>query len=213
MKNLVIILFASILLTNCVSYRADYIVGMTDVDSPTGHDDIYKDSFVTANKILESYTFEDDYINISWSFDYSELDFELTNKTNKTIKVIWDDAAYVDENGNSSNIMHNGVKYTDRNESQKASVIIKKGKLNDAILPTSKAYYMPSTQYSAGGWNHSPLFPRIVETSQDALKESCEGIIGLEVKVLLPIEIDEVIYEYIFTFRVEDLIIITYQII
>ena len=166
-----------------------------------------------ANNILESYNFEDDYINISWSFDYSEFDFQLINKTNKTIKVIWDDAAYVDENGNSSNIMHNGVKYTDRNESQKASVIVKKGKLNDAILPTSKAYYMPPTQYSVGGWNHSPLFPRIVETSQEALKESCEGIIGLEVKILLPIEIEGITYEYIFTFRVEDLTIITYQVI
>lgn len=213
MKNLLIILFSSILLTNCVSYRADYVVGMVGVDSPSGSNDISKDSVVFQNKILESYNFEDDYIDISWSFDYSELDFELINKTNKTIKIIWDEAAYVDENGNSSNIMHNGVKYSNRNESQKPSIVVKNGKLNDAILPTSKAYYSTPTQYTSGSWVHSPLFPRVVELSEKEVIESCEGVIGLEVKVLLPIEIEGITYEYIFTFRVEDLTIITYQVI
>ena len=197
MKNLLIILFSSLILTNCTIYRADFTMGMTDVESPP-----------SVSKNIDAFTFEDENIKIRWDFDYTRVDFVLENKTDKSIKVIWDEAIYVDEYGQSANIMHKGIKYIDRNDSQKPSTVARSSKLNDSITPTSKIYYQNPTQYTQGGWREKPLFHNKIAFNKQTVKDSCSNTVGLEVKILLPVEIDGIIQEYIFTFKVEDIHII-----
>ena len=68
----------------------------------------------------------------------------MKNISNSTIKVVWDEAAYIDYNGETSKIMHKGIKYSEREASQPASVIIKGAKLEDVAIPTKNVSYSSS---------------------------------------------------------------------
>jgi hypothetical protein len=45
----------------------------------------------TIDTLLSIY--QDSIIKIVWSYDNSQIGFELTNKSEQTLKIIWDDAA------------------------------------------------------------------------------------------------------------------------
>lgn len=139
----------------------------------------------------------DQNIAIDWTYsNKSRINFKLKNSTNKNMKLIWEDAAYVDANEKVDRIMHLGVKYIDRNESQPASVIPSGSILEDAIIPVS---VVGRSQY---GWIEGTMFgfsrdPKIA-------KEQKLKTFGRKVKVLLPIEIGGDVVEYNFSFIVKD---------
>ena len=133
---------------------------------------------------------------IFWYVSATQFNFELTNKSGYTIKLNWDDMAYVDQNGSTKRVMHSGVKYTDRNNSQPASTLPKNASLSDILLPTDNVYYV-SGQY--GGWRESALFPRY-STQEEAMASPA---LGKTVRIIFPIMIQDVANEYIFEFSVD----------
>lgn len=134
--------------------------------------------------------FKDQSISILWTLSDKELFFDLTNNSDGTIKIIWDDAAYIDPTGQTNKVFHNGVKYTDRNSSLPSTSIIKGAKLTDIVAPSDYAYFL-SGQY--GGWMQKSLFPYSKKI----------GVIhdGKQFKVLLPLQIGVSRRDYIFTFK------------
>lgn len=143
--------------------------------------------------------YEDSLIKIDWDYATSQIGFELTNKAEQTIKVIWDDAAYISLSNESSRIFHKGIKYIDRENPQPPTSIYKKTTLSDLIAPTSYTTYV-SGQY--GGWTSRPLIP--VNASVWSSKiEYIPGLLGLTMRVILPIKIEEKTIEYAFNFRTE----------
>lgn len=97
--------------------------------------------------------------------------------------------------------MHSGVKYIDRNNSQPASVIPKSASLSDIVIPTDNVYYV-SGQY--GGWREGKLFNFPIDKNN--IEESKQLFIGKTVRILFPIIIQDIKNEYVFEFRVEDII-------
>lgn len=146
----------------------------------------------------DSSHYEDSLIAINWKYSKT-LEFTLQNRSNKTLKVIWDEASYIDEKGQSNRIMHNGVKYVDRSQSQPPSSIIKGATLSDVIIPTDKVRYA-SGQY--GGWYTMPLFSVNTWSSVDTAK-MYDAIRGKKVSVLLPIISEGKTIEFIFTFTIK----------
>jgi hypothetical protein len=149
---------------------------------------------------LTKYTFEDDYIRITWFVTRTQFDFYLYNKSQHSIKIPWDDMVYVDVAGHTGRVMHSGVKYIDRNSSQPASVVPKGASLSDIIMPTDNVYYV-SGQY--GGWSEHPLLPKFTTTEE--IRSS--HIVGKTMKILFPVIIENVTNEYTFEFRVDDAVI------
>ena len=115
------------------------------------------------------------------------------------MKIIWDEAAYIDQNGSTQKVMHSGVKYTDRNSSQPPSVIIRGAQIEDVVIPNDNVYYI-SGQY--GGWRIRPLFQSFA-ANQAELNTVSSQYVGKEIRVLLPIEIKGVTNDYIFNFKVD----------
>ncbi|MEX0719954.1 MAG: hypothetical protein WD059_04745 [Balneolaceae bacterium] len=95
------------------------------------------------------YVYQDSSLSIVWIPHVSKFYFELENKTNHSMKVVWDEAAFVDPNGRSMRVMHSGVKYSDRENSQPSSIVVRGGSLSDLVFPTDYVSYA-SGQY--GGW-------------------------------------------------------------
>ena len=146
-----------------------------------------------------------------WVIGSKQIMFSIENKTDHSIKLIWDEAAYMDEDSQSRRVLHEGVKYSEKNSPSPPSVIMKNGILNDIIVPTDNVYYI-SGEY--GGWRTHPLFPQNPIYGWDSLPEDSEtayanveklakGQKGKRVRVLLPLQIGEVVNEYLFTFVVD----------
>jgi len=208
------------------TYLAVYDIALTEIEKPVQSDERYGDKRIVKIKEegINKYLFEDENIKIVWIPTSSKFFFILSNKTNHSIKILWDEAVLVDDNGLSQRVFHSGVKYIDRNNSQPPSIVVRKGMIEDSIMPSDNIYYM-NGQY--GGWRETPLFPTylvkvqeltslcmlaltnvpVMSSSQETLEEfqsKTKSYIGKFIQILLPLEINGVINEYIFTFKVND---------
>ena len=207
LKGFIVFIALMIPFSGCASYRAYYDIGLTEVERPAQAKARYGEQKITTTKEegVEKYYFEDELLKILWLPSSLNISFALSNKTDHSIKIIWDEAAYVDSIGVSHRVMHSGVKYTDRNSPQPPTVVPRKGTINDLIFPSDYVDYV-SGQY--GGWREQPLFPSAMDqisnpnASEELLKAEAEKYLGKSVQVLLPLQIEDTINEYIFTFTV-----------
>lgn len=206
MKNLFFLLALTVVMTSCMSYQGFYSVGLQNVERPENTKERYGESKIVnfEEEGKTKYSYEDDMIKIVWLPLSTQFGFTMHNKTEHSIKIVWDEAVFVDVNGSSGRIMHAGVKYIDRNNPQPPTVVVKNANIEDIVVPTDNVYYLRG-QY--GGWVTNPIFPNKANT-QEELNTLAKQYIGKEVKVLLPLEIQGTINEYIFTFKVEDFIAI-----
>ena len=142
-------------------------------------------------------TYEDTIMKITWQYAVSQIGFELTNKTNETLKLIWDDAAFISANNESGRVFHKGIKYTDRENPQSPTSIYKNTTLSDLVAPTSYVYYV-SGQY--GGWRSSPIIGVVASAFSKKVEYKPE-LLGKTIRVVLPIKLVDKTLEYMFVFK------------
>jgi hypothetical protein len=138
--------------------------------------------------------------------------FSLENKTEHSIKIPWDEAAFIDESGRSRRVMHAGVKFDDREKPQEASVVVPKGLLKDIVAPTDYVHWREGTKHTAGRWEQKCLLPDFDFHSSSLKGEyatfadfdnAAQSKVGKTIQVLLPLEIEGVVNDYIFTFQID----------
>lgn len=206
-------LFA-ILFSSCATlqpiYYGTYNIELTQVERPAQAKQRYGEIKISpvTEEGKSKYSFEDDMVRIMWLVTADNISFLLTNKTDYSIKIIWDEAVYVDENGVSQKVMHSGVKYSERESTQPPSVVVRKGKIEDVVTPTNLVYYKEGfygTYFSSpGGWREKPLF-NYYQTggTEMTVKQLLESNVGKSFQVLLPLKIEETVNDYIFTFSIK----------
>jgi putative lipoprotein len=196
-------LFASMLtLSSCVtSYMASYSVGLSSVESPADAKKQFGETKVVTFKDgeVDKYRYEDDFIEIVWYVGLKKFNFELKNKSTHTMKINWDDVSYVDINGKTRRVMHAGVKYIERNNSQPATSIPKGASLSDILLPTDNVILSSGLD---GGWIESNLIPSYYSTSE-AMANGAESYVGKKMTILMPIMIENVQNDYTFVFNID----------
>lgn len=206
-KNISMLALLVFFLVGCTTYRAYYDIGLKEVERPAQAKERYGAQKITQVEEggMEKYYFEDDMVKIVWIPTASQVSFVLTNKTDHSIKIVWDEAAFVDENGVTHRVMHSGVKYIDRNNPQPPSIVVRKGSVSDLIIPTDNIYYWSGYD---SGWRKTPLFPTYSvvgdSTAATQLRSKSKKYIGKTIQVLLPLQIEDVVNEYIFTFEVKN---------
>lgn len=178
----------TVMIHSCSSLfqASKYVINLSSVESPENATVQFGETKVMtfAEGDKQKYRYEDDYINIVWYVGNKTFDFSLTNKTDHTIKINWDDISYVDITGNVGRVMHSGVKYIDRNNSQPATSIPRRATITDLLMPTDNVYY-------ASGWNEKPLIP---------IGYNQGGAEGKKMTILMPITIENVQNDYTFEF-------------
>lgn len=138
-------------------------------------------------EIENKYIYKDDNILAIMSPRISQIEFRLTNLTQTSIKLIWDDAVFVDYKGTTSKIMHNGIKYSQREASQPASTIIRGSSLDEIACPISNVRYSDALKE----WVVDSMYPNTI-------------ISGVkQIRLMLPIQIDDKTIEYVFVFDIE----------
>lgn len=204
MKNLIQTLFISLTMTSCITlYSGNYNVQLEEVERPENAKVKYGDYTIVDFKEEDTtrYIYEDEMIKISWLYQSEQFSFTLTNKTDHSIKIIWDDAVYVNGNGLSGRVMHIGTKYVDRNNSQPSTVIVKRGTVKDVVIPTANVRSYAG--YYGSSWITDPILPNVA-TSESDLYNISQKNLGKKLQILLPFQIEDVVNEYMFTFRVND---------
>lgn len=186
------------------TYYANYSIGLSSVESPANAKQQFGETKVVNFKdgAQNKYRYEDDYINITWYVSSKQFNFDLKNKSGHSIRINWDDISYVDISGNTGRVMHSGVKYTERNNSQPATTIPKNASISDLLLPTDNVFYISG---SYGGWFEKPLIPSSYN-SQEALDLLAPNYVGKKMTILMPIIIENIQNDYIFEFNVDELL-------
>lgn len=200
MKPLALIL--CLLVVGCAaftSYKAHYDIGLTQVERPSDAKERYGEVEIAPGDSTGQYTFSDGMVDILWICTANGIVFTLENKTGHSIKIIWDETVFVDADGNSQRVMHEGVKYIDRNSPMPPSVVAKKGKITDLIFPAENVYYV-SGKY--GGWQEAPILP-YKNMDELVLQKEAGEYVGKEFQILLALEIEDVVNEYTFSFKIK----------
>jgi len=195
-----IFVILSALVAGCASARAQYDIGLSEVQTTFRAAGKYGEPVIkrVGDPGVDHNVYVDGVLGFGWFLSPYRLSFLLANHTDRSIRIIWDEAAYVDANGVSHRVIHEGVKYIDRSASQPPSVVPPNSEIHDSIIPVDHVYFM-SGQY--GGWGELPLLP-VSAYSKKHMESIVEQYVGKTLRVLLPIELQNVVVDYIFTFRI-----------
>jgi hypothetical protein len=169
-----------------------YITLLAEVEKPANPEIRYGEtSTVSSDDAISKFQYKDNIIDILIFADRSKFYFVLQNISESSIKIVWDDAVFVDYDGNTEKVMHKGTQYSEKNSPQPATTIIKNAKWEDVVIPTHLVYYREATKYIEGGWDTHSMYPILNELEPG------------QIKLMLPIQIKDVINEYVFVFDVK----------
>ncbi len=152
---------------------------------------------------ITKYSFEDQLIKVLILPSRTGVEFDLSNKTEFPIRIPWNDAAFVGVDGRSQPVMHLGMKYTDCNSQKAPSVIVSRGSVTDAAFPCSNIHF------SSGDWITESLLPDQTAVTIDTASVRTDlehRVVGKTIQLLLPLQIEEVTNDYMFTFRVTSVV-------
>jgi len=205
-KLILVILATSFLFTasGCVTQKAQYVFNLEDVQRPKEVLSQY------GAGSLEHLTFEDNLCKIIFSPEERGIAFDLINKSNRTIKILWDEVAYVDQYKSSHRVLHLGTKFIHSDRPQPISAVPVDAKLDDLIVPADYAEWTTTTSIWFGtktsGWQIRPLFPKafgfFATGSLSQFKAFVSSLDNKSIAISLPMKVGDDTNEYLFVFRV-----------
>ena len=188
-----------LLLSGCIPERAYYLFNLESVQRP---EEVISQYGIGS---MENLTFEDSLCKIVFSPQERGIGFDLTNKFDRTIKIIWDEVTYVDQYRSSNRVLHLGTRFINIDRPQPISSVPVGAKLDDLIVPVGNAEWITSTSWLvSSGWQIQPLFPEKSGLfDQFEFRDVISSLNGNSVSVLLPLEIGGETNDYLFVFKVK----------
>ena len=148
----------------------------------------------------DSMFFEDANIYTSFSITYQQISFSIKNKSQNPIKILWDESSMEVVN-KSHKIIHNGIKYTDRENSMPPTTILPNHFLDDSALPVDNIYFSEGYGSDSGSWDAHELLLSSLEIPKDS--SLLKDLNKQQLALYLPIEtIDKQTLNYKFIFQV-----------
>ncbi|HOF40645.1 MAG TPA: hypothetical protein PLD73_11265 [Candidatus Hydrogenedentes bacterium] len=199
MRRVVLIVGLAFVLQSCAfGPGIDYRIALTEVERPEDAKQRYGEAKITTNEEegQSKWHFSDALVAIVWLPSTEAVSFILENKSSHSLKILWDEASLVGPDGVSHRVMHEGVRFIERNAPQPPTVVAKGAKVTDTMSPSDMVEYNETV-----GWTQNPMLPYRAGT--DDPEGTAAVQIGKTIRVLLPMEIEGVVNEYTFTFTVE----------
>lgn len=193
---------------------ASYVAPLIKVERPADVRKRYGNIETITMGDSSQFHFEDSLISSFLWLSSEEVNFRIFNKSDHTMKLIWDDAAFIETDNSASRVMHLGVKYSERNESMPASIIPRHGKIEDLATPTNRISWSEGNEFRSGSWKDDEIFvpgtkvltgdsSGVPHQLVDMYKVAAQKHIGEKVGLILPLEIEGVKNEYTFWFQVQ----------
>lgn len=159
------------------------------MEKPANPEIRYGETSVITDGGITRFSYADNFIDIVLLGEDRQFSFILKNVSDNSIKLIWDDAVFVDFDGATSKIMHKGIKYSQREAGQPATTIIKGAKIEDIIIANNNVYFCDN--------------PRVNDWLTRSMYPSEKGLNPGQLKIMLPIQIKNIVNEYIFIFDIK----------
>ena len=167
------------------------------------------------------FVYEDELLSALFVAREDRISFEVENRTQSTFRLVWDEAAFIDHEGNSSRVMHSGVAPATRYLPQAPSIIPAATRYSDFVIPTDHVRFHEGIRGAEGvavpaGWESLPIVrPLVNEVVQEDVesgvppanaifRNQVEGNRGKRFGLLLPIEGTDLRREYTFWFEILD---------
>ena len=182
------------------SYGTIYNIGLSSVESPADAKKQFGETkvvnYLDDEDNISKYKYEDDFVDMVWYVTNERFMFDLKNKTKYSIKINWDEVTYVDANGEAKRVIHQGVKYTNRNDTQAITTIPRGAKVSDFLVPTDNIVYSSNI-----GWYETNIIPVSFSTREKA-ENSLDKYKGEKMSILMPLQIENIQNDYIFEFEI-----------
>ncbi len=180
------------------SVVANYRVGLQNVERDVQAQEQFGVAHVAEVSEGDSVAFvlEDGLMRITWVVEEARLPFVLENKTDQPIRIIWDDAIFMDLLGAPHKVMHQGVRYAQRGEPQAPTTVEPGEAREDFILAINLPY-----QETDASWHEDPFLKPYRRMTRAELEPALLNV-GRSFVAILPIEFEGEVHEYVFTFRV-----------
>jgi hypothetical protein len=130
-------------------------------------------------------------VEVQFLVTRERLGFSLRNTTDAPIQLDWNTVSYVDQRGTAHRVMHDGVKFSARENPQPPSIIPPGAKVSDVIIPTDYV------EYIGRDWHVRPMFGDDLGQSWVPITE------GGTFSVLLPLVINGTTENLFVTFKIE----------
>jgi hypothetical protein len=141
----------------------------------------------------DNLAFEDDGLIILFAPDPKDMAFGLKNKTDHAMHVDWNQAALVDPSGKSHQVIHQGIKFSEKASPKTPTVIPPGARIEDMVMSAD------SVRMGSREWILEDFLPP---------GPQAEKLRGGQFSIFLPLEIDGKTVDYNFVFAIRD---ITYQ--
>lgn len=186
--------------------RAQYRMELTEVVRPASATQQYGTPKI--DQVRDSgktkFSFEDRLARVIAFPTSTSFYIVVENKTDHSMKINWDDAAIVPFDGRSMRVVNGSATFATRTQPQPPTVIVRKGRITDMVLPVDNWTFS-----TYGGTSIEPFMPDLPYTAAQA-STTLDGYerqyVGKTVQLLLPLEIEGITNEYVFTFTVRDII-------
>lgn len=175
-------------------FRLSAVERPRDATQRYGAQSISKQDSLGVNRWI----FEDQLVRVLWLVNGETMLFSLRNKSEYSIRVIWDQAAFVDFSGSSHPVMHVGTRYSECTGTKTPSVIVRAASIEDQVIGCNRV------RRGVSDWVVDPLidtdrFPMPeADSSESKLKRTHAG---KKASILLPLQIEGIVNDYLFTFE------------
>jgi hypothetical protein len=139
----------------------------------------------------DALVFEDGSVAVGFVPTRQSMGFFLKNITESVMRIDWNQAALVDPSGKSHGIIHDGVKFADRNGVKAPTVVPPGARIEDVIVSTDNVSYS-----SSAGWITEDFLP----PGPDA-----ESLKGQTFSIYLPVQLEGKTIDYTFRFKIIDI--------
>lgn len=185
----------------------EYRWDLASVERPADASQRYGAQQVTQSDSsdITRWLYEDELVQVLWVPSSTRFSFRLRNKSAHSIRIVWDEAAFVNIDHSSHPVMHVGIRYNDCAQSKPPSVVVRGGVLDDVVIGCDRVRY---GQYIRE-WMIDPVLEArsfsgsIADSALVALKQD---VTGKTVRIQLPIQIEDVVNDYLFTFAIGDVV-------
>jgi hypothetical protein len=146
---------------------------------------------------IKPLTYSDNALEATFELERTGIGAVIGNRTESTMKILWDEASLVDIDGMSHNVMSSELSPDDPSQLVPATVVVAGSKHAAFIVPSENA------DYHDGYWHYESLLPYVDQSgTAKAVKKQRAEFGTRQIKLLLPIESAGVKTEYLFTFDV-----------
>jgi len=166
----------------------------------------------------ETLQYEDGIIDITWKPRHKYFAFTLQNKLASSIKILWDEVVFINHLKVNQGAIHQGVKYSQMNNPQVPTKLIRKSKVDDIIAPKNNIMLLSFSFSNTTKWVIRDILAAPgknvgtfnTDDKEDAI-DHAKQYVGSVLTIMLPIKTKKETVEYIFTFKVNSFDIVPYD--